>query len=394
MLRPKSILILAVVAVVLIAAAILSREKPPAVSIDNELLLPDLMAKINTVQTIKIKSAKNEFSVQKMENGWGIDQKDGYLADTEIVRGLLLGMARTIRLEPKTKNPELYEKLQLQDVDKENAKSVLVGLFDKSGAPLASLVVGKSQTAKADRAQREYYVRLGDSPQSWLVQSNFELEKDAARWLQQEVLRLDESRIRSATVSHDDGSVVVVRRDTSSETNFTLVDIPADKKIKYEFAVNDVAKSFSNLDLEDVVKAGNIDFSGARTAVMQSFDGMQITLETAVKDDITYARLRAQFDPALIDENQSTANVANEENTNVEGENVTVPEALVQAALKSVDEVQNEVEVLNTRWSGWAYQLPDFELNNIFKPLGELLEDIEQSNGEEESTEGNTAPQN
>jgi hypothetical protein len=167
-----------------------------------------------------------------------------------------------------------------------------------------------------------------------------------------------------------------------------LTDVPADKKMKYEFAVNDVAKSFSNLDLDDVAKVDDVDFSGSKKAVMDSFDGLRITLQATEKDDITYARLQAEFDPALVNENQPGTNIEAETEpaTNTENESATETEAQVQATLKSADEVQQEVEILNARWSGWAYQLPDFELNNIFKSLDELLEDIEPQEGDSEES--------
>ncbi len=394
MLRNKSLIILAITAIVLVAVAMWSRNEPTEIqSSDNKLLLPDLMAKINAVKSINIKSADKEFSVQKTDNGWAIDQKNGYPADTEKVRALLLGMARTKRLEAKTKNPELYAKLQLQDVDNESAKSILVSLVGDTDESLADVVFGKSQAAKADSGQREYYVRISDDPQSWLVQSDFELEPDAASWLAREVLKLDESRIRSAVVNHDDDSTVQVQRESSSEANFALADVPENKKIKYEFAVNDVAKSFSNLDLDDVVKADDVDFSAAKKAIMQSFDGLRITLEAAEKDDVTYARLQAEFDPSLVSEDQSSAEKKPEQDANAQDENSTETGVQVQATLKSADEIQQEVETLNARWSGWAYQLPDFELNNIFKPLNELLEDIEAADGEEASTDGDAAAQ-
>ncbi|MDH3694295.1 MAG: DUF4340 domain-containing protein [Gammaproteobacteria bacterium] len=388
--RGKSLVILAFVAVILVAAAMWSREKPQTARPSDDLLLPDLMTRINSVSTIKFKSADNEFSIQKLENTWGVDQKDGYTADTEKVRSLLLGMARTKRLEAKTKNPDLYEKLQLQDIDKEGAQSVHVRLIGDEDTALADVIFGKNQSAKVDPTQREYYVRVGDDPQSWLVQSDFDLVKDAKQWLRQEVLVVDESRIRSAEVIHEDGTTIKVQRDSSDETNYTLSDIPESRKIKYEFAVNDVANSFANLNMDDVVKADDIDFADAEKATMQSFDGLQISLETAQKDDVTYARLQAE----LVDNNTSEASEEKDENRRSEDDAATDSERQPTATLKSVEEVKQEIEMLNARWSGWAYQLPDFELNNIFKPIDELLEEIEQAEGEREPADGNTSTQN
>ena len=383
--RGKSLIILAIVAVVLIAAALWSREKPQTATSEEELLLPDLMANINAVKTINFKSAGNTFSVQKSEDGWELDQKDGYAADTEKVRAMLLGMARTKRLEAKTKNPDLYGKLQLEDVDNEGAQSVLISLVDDKNKLLADVVFGKSQSAKAGPAQREYYVRVGDDPQSWLVQSDFELVKDASQWLLQEVLAIDESRIRSAEVNHEDGTTIEVQRDSSGETNFTLVDIPEGRKVKYEFSVNDVANSFANLKLQDVSKVDEIDFSDAKRAVVQSFDGLMVTLETAQKDDVTYARLNAEFSSESVEKNDSAENAKAETESADQSTNT----------INTIDEVKQEVERLNARWSGWAYQLPDFELNNIFKPMDELLEEIESSEDEEEqASENNPEAQN
>lgn len=391
--RGRSLGILVVVAVILVAAAMWSREKPQTVQSSDDLLLSELMANINSVSTIKFKSADNEFSIQKTENGWGVDQKNGYPVETKKVRSLLLGMARTKRLEAKTRNPDLYEKLQLQDVDKEGAQSVHVSLMGDNDTALADVIFGKNQSAKADPAQREYYVRVGDDPQSWLVQSDFELVRDASQWLLQEVLALDESRIRSAEVAHENGTVVMVQRSSSDDANFLLSNIPEGRKIEYEFAVNDVANSFANLNLEDVVKVDEVDFSNSRKAVMHSFDGLTVVLEAAEKGEMFYARLQAEFDSELVEENKSDTSTENEESLHSEGDTIAEPQAQPAATSKSADEVQQEVDMLNARWAGWAYQLPDFELNSIFKPMDELLEEIEEEDVEEaqSSEEGSDA---
>ncbi len=392
--RGKSLIVLAIVAIVLVAAAMLSRERPETATPENDLLLPELMDNVNSISTIRLQTADAAFSVQKSGAGWSIDQQDGYPADTEIVRSLLLGMARTKRLEAKTKNPDLYEKLQLEDVEEEGSQSVLVSLLDDKNDSFADIVFGKSQAAKADPAQREYYVRVGDDPQSWLVQSDFDLVKDASQWLPQEVLAVDESRIRSAEVTHEDGTTVKVQRDSSEETNFVLSNIPEGRKLKYEFAVNDIANAFANLNLEDVVKVGEIDFTNAKKAKMRSFDGLQITLEAAEKDGSTYARLQAEFDPESVDKNDSEAGTEIKQDTGSDTESASVVEEQPSPALKSADEIQQEVATLNTRWTGWAYRLPDFELNNIFKPMDELLEEAEEEETEEQTSEDDVEIQN
>ena len=317
-------------------------------------LLPELMQQVNDVDRIRVVAADGEFNVTREEGGWTIAERAGYAADLDVVRSALLGLARMERTEAKTSNPELYSKLDLQDPTVEGSPAVQVQLLagDQS---LADVILGRSSPSRGDPNQRDYYVRAAGNPQSWLVETDTELSTSVDAWLAREVLELEQSRIRAARVRPASGDPVVVVRVSPGEENFELSGVPDGKRIKYQFAVNDVARSFASLQLEDVAPAAEVELEDAAVAAMETYDGLRVTLTGAERDGKYFATLQAAYDSALTREPDMD---------------------LADNASLTPEEVQAEAAELNARWQGWVYELPGFDVRNITKPFAELVEDL------------------
>ena len=65
----------------------------------------------------------------------------------------LLGLADLAFVEPKTKKPDLYPRLELEDADKKGAKSTLVTVSDDKGSLLGEIIAGKRSVDAAGRRQ-------------------------------------------------------------------------------------------------------------------------------------------------------------------------------------------------------------------------------------------------
>ena len=381
MLRPGSIAMLAVLAVAGVALVVWTRDQPQAPAGAGEPLFPGLMERVNDVTEIGVTSAEGRFTVSLDAGRWVVAEKSGYPAEAATVRRFLIGVAELSRLEPKTRNPELYAKLDLEDVDVEGAKSTGFVLRDADGAVLAQWLLGKSRPAKVDPERRELYVRLAGDAQTWLAEGVVQADRRAVAWLSQGVLEIDRDRIRRVTVEHADGGEVRVERPDPAENDFELQAVPAGKRVEYPFAVNDLATSFSALRLDDVAAEPTVDFSApAAKATLLTFDGLRVELERGRRDDEPFVRLTAAFDETAVAAPAAEASSA-ELSTGSES-------AGVDAARKSADEVRGEVQTLNARWRGWAYRLPAFRLDSLFKPMAELVSDVEA----EATLPGDAAP--
>ena len=59
-----------------------------------------------------------------------VEEKGGYPADVAKVQQALLGLADLTFVEPKTRKPDLYPRLEVEDADKPGTKSTLVTVTD------------------------------------------------------------------------------------------------------------------------------------------------------------------------------------------------------------------------------------------------------------------------
>ena len=112
--KPKTLAILAAVALALVALAafsIKSRSGAHAQGGDKETLLPDLAERVNDVAEVQIEKAEQKTTLAKEGDTWVCREESGYRADFDKVRSLLVALARLEVVEPMTKDPAGHGKL-------------------------------------------------------------------------------------------------------------------------------------------------------------------------------------------------------------------------------------------------------------------------------------------
>ena len=132
-------------------------------------------------------------------------------------------------------------------------------------------------------------------------------------------------------------------------------------------------------------------------AVVETFDGLQVTVHTAKEGEKIYGTVSAAFDPSLIYKvEEETAQSAPKKNKKEEinsspdkkEEDSSKAEATEKKGevdqekraseppkpkIKSADEVQKEVVAINERVSGWTFELPKFRVDNFSKHKKDLI---------------------
>ncbi|HZD53175.1 MAG TPA: DUF4340 domain-containing protein, partial [Woeseiaceae bacterium] len=194
----RTLRILAVAVVVLFAAVLLlNRQRGPETTTE-ALLFPGLKDKLDGVAEVRIADADSDLRIVREEGGWTVPEKGDYPADTVKLRKLLLAVAEARKVEQKTSDSELYDRLGVQDPQKEGAKGVLVETTGLGDADF-SLILG-------DSAQRDYrYVRVSGETTSWMVDRNPEVPDDVSGWLLADIADVASSRVQSVTIRHSDG---------------------------------------------------------------------------------------------------------------------------------------------------------------------------------------------
>lgn len=382
--KSKTLLMLAgITLVVIIGAVFVGQERKDKPVQAGELVFPDLMARINEIVEVTIETKEETVTLIQKDHTWTVKEKGGYAADFEKIKPVLIGMAELRIREPKTKNPDLYEKLGLQDKDAEGSSSTALTLKAQGTNAVATLILGNQRPGKGTPGKSDMYIRKPDDPQTWLVSGKLPIEKVPGEWLEKDLLKIANKRIQQVRVTHSNGETLSVYKDTPDALDFKVRDIPKGKKVSSQFNVNNVATSIAQLQMEDVKKAGDVEFSAKSgiQAVVETFDGLRLTVQTMSKDEIILSKITTTFDPALIykepekesSENTKASSEKSKDGTQDGEEQEKKTPVTKESVLKTEEEVQKEVAALNTKFKDWIFELPKFRVENFSKKKNDLI---------------------
>ena len=331
-------------------------------------LFPDLGKRVNDVAALELESTKGTFRIERTADGWVLPDKAGYRAKADLTRKNILGIAGLETLEPRTDKPALYNLIQVnapkdyQPAD-EAAKSepgpILARLLDDKGQPLAAVIVGKVKTRELGSRPAEIHVRKPDEARAWLAKGRVDLPADLGAWLDKDMVKIERARVASAHVQHADGERLdLVRapadaaKEGGSKDDFRPVKIPAGKKIASQYDANSLPGALAFISFDDVAKADGKDFSKATLSVIETLDGIRVSIKSIpAADKKAWITVALEYDPALV-----KADAAN-------------------TALLSEDAAKKQVEEANARMQGWTYLITEYAARDITRHLADLLED-------------------
>lgn len=356
-----AVALVVITAVIAMVSGLEKDKEQPAV------LFPGLEAQLSEVDAVSIATRTEKVAVRRTDEGWVVSELDNYPAEKKRVHGLLLGLSGLRVVEAKTQNPDLYARVRLRDLDLEGSEATQVRL-SKKGAPLGEILIGSQSPSRRDPSMAQVFVRRPQEGRVWLVEGRFDpLSAKPADWAQGELLSLDRARIYSAeTQDPSSGQPIRVSR-SPGERDFTLQDMPEGKKVRYQFAVNDVAASYAELRLDAVREGVPAVWERKSAAVMNTFDGLEVKIlsysgiDAATGGEGYWVTLEARAGTRAYSETEA-----------VGGGELDTGEAI---ALKSEAEVEAEVDALNERWGGWRFRLPQVVYDRVFPKYDELLED-------------------
>lgn len=368
----------------------------------SSLFFPDLAQHVNDVAAIEVANADGAFEVEKEDDGWGMPSKGGFPVDFSKVKEVVVAMSQLEKLEAKTKNPENFSKLGLEDVGEPESKSTRVVLKDASGATLAALLVGNTHPRKSGAGKPSLYVREPDSEQAWQVTGRVWVEPTASNWLEKTICEIGRERIAKVVTTHPDGETLVVSKNAPEDTDWTVEGVPEGRELSWAGVGGSIAGAVSRLMLQDVKPAEEVDFSQAPNTVTEysTWDGLVLTVRVMDTDDQSYLKLSAAYDPSLrpqepIGPEPEPAETAGEDSGDQgAGETAETAEAESKDSEaedkgplgKSEEEVTAEVAELNERFAGWVYVVPGYQASNFEKHMEDLLKKLPEP--EDKAPEG------
>ena len=358
--RVRSLIILAVVALAVAVAAVVVKTETgdSAIPGEGELVFPDLLSRVDEVHRIRAVSGGETFTLAHDGERWTMPERDGYRAVPDKIHKLVVGAAGLTRREPKTSDPARYPRLGLDDPAEEGSGSIRFTLEDDAEGVLADFIIGNRETSRIDLALSEFYLREPDDAQSWLVEGKLSVSRDPVEWLEREVLGIDEARVRAVRVRQADGGRLEVSRSRPGDGDFVLHDIPPGHEVESQWRVNDIGRGLASLRFQDVRRAaGEFEGEPGFSAVLLTFDGLAVHVNTWREDDGSWLRVRANFDEGAVDLRFGPADP-------IEG-------------LLAATSVREEAERLNESWEGWEFRLADFKRSYFTVPTADLVKPAE-----------------
>jgi hypothetical protein len=293
--QKRSLILLLATAVVLVALAIVALATGgPGVSRagSDQSAFPGLGDKLGQVASVAIERTGLNLTFVRDGDRWLVTQKGDYPADAGKVRRIVLAIADMTLVEPKTRKPELYPRLEVEDPGK--GKSTLITLENKSGAALARLIVGKRRYDRLGAGNDGVYVRKPGYPQSWLARGALDFSDDAASWLDRRIVDLPDSRVAKVSLIQPDGTSLILSR-TAPDKKFVVTRAPANAKYKSDTALGEPAMALETLDLDDVQPAAKLPVpdKGVTAASYTTFDGLTVDLKLFQHDNKDWIALTA-----------------------------------------------------------------------------------------------------
>jgi hypothetical protein len=291
----RSLILLASATAALVAIAIVvlaSGDRGVSRAAPGQSAFPALAARLGDVASVTVSSDGTTMTLIRDGDNWLVAEKGNYPANAAKISQIVRAMADLTLVEPKTQNPDLYPRLEVEDPG--NGKSTLVAVKDKSGGDLAQAIVGKRRYDRLGAGNDGVYLRKAGEAQSWLARGTLDPSGDAASWLDRQIIDISEKKIAKATLTQADGSKLVISR-SAPEAKFAVEDAPADAKFKSETATSGPATALETLDLDDVKPAGELPVPDKNvvTASFTTFDGLTVDLRLMERDKADWIAISA-----------------------------------------------------------------------------------------------------
>ena len=379
---PKVFLGLLAVTVITSAAALLTALAQPTaapVSYVDEPAFPALRENPDAVAKVVLTTPEGSFTlVRETGDRWSALERFGYPVEKDQVRALIVALADMRLIEAKTRLPERYGRLEVEDVDAEDAKSRLLRVESADGKVLAEAIFGKQQHRLTGDQAAGTYLRVPGETQSWLASGGVAIDGEVASWLDDEIVDLDGKRIGRIEIRPESGPGYVVQRDAAGEP-LQLADLAEDETAKAGADLDRLAAAFADLRFEDVKPRRELAWPDAHhTASATTLDGVELTVQLAKIDGEPWAIFDARqidavapapsAEPATGDEVAGTPAVEGTEAVEIGEEAALEGESAADTAPLTAGEI-------NERVQSWAYKVSTFVFDRLTAPRSDWLDD-------------------
>ena len=325
---------------VLAGVALYQRAGDAGPSFEPQPVVPGLADTVNNIGEVMIETRDETFHARRTEDGnWVIPERSNFPANIQMVRSASVGMAELQAIEPRTAQPELFDRLGLV-APEDDGDAIRVVLRNREGEVMGDILVGDEQGIADPQGLGRFYVRRTGENQTWLARGSMTVQRDPADWLDRNVVAIERDDIRSAMITPLEGPAYTLTRASEEETNYALDPIPEGRELSYPGVTYGPATAIANFTFEDVRPISEVDFSEAAEIVTETFDGLRVTARIAQEADLYWADL--------------------------------------SAASTGGPEQQAQADGINIAAHGWAFQIPEFNAQTFLATRDSLLAPVEE----------------
>jgi hypothetical protein len=298
----------------------------------DKVVLPEVGKRLGEVARVTLIHGDTKTTLLRQGEAWTVEEKGNYPADAAKLHQALLGLAELRYVEPKTRKPDLYPRIEVEDAGKAGSKSTLVTVSDAKGSLLGEIIAGKRRIDQLGGGTDGIYVRRPGNAQSWLASGTLALPGDSAQWLERGIVDLPRDKVKEAVLTQPDGSTLDIVHD-KPETPLALKGAPADTKLKGD-ALVEPTTALASLTLADVRPAASMPLpaTGVTHAEFTSFDGLTIKLALVDQDGKSWARFTAS----------------------------------------GTGEAEKQAQALNAKLSPWIYAIPEYKAKALRTKLADV----------------------
>ncbi len=354
---------LAVVAAIVVLVS--ERDGPDGLAAGT-MLYPGLLERVNDIDFVEVTSAPDgAVSARRHGGRWGVGQRFGYPADFETVGRMLRDLARLEVIEPRTSNPDLYAKLQVEDQESGTAAASIRIIVRAGEEVLADLLVGY---ARPEEAGGGVFVRRSGEAQSWLAKGGFQPVRVLTRFLDRNIANVEQRRIRRTRLLHADGETVTVTRPGPGEGDWTLAeDPPEGRRAKPAHELSPLTSWLDFLIFDDVRPAAELDFQAPLVSGrFETFDGLAVEARMVAADGAYWMVLEAsggEADPRVAPLLAARKTM-----------DADALAGSLEQALRTPEELAAEIAEINNTAAGWAYRVTDYKTGKFRTRLADVTE--------------------
>ncbi|WP_198371654.1 DUF4340 domain-containing protein [Roseomonas rosulenta] len=325
----RTLLLLSGAAAAAVGGALLLKPAapPPPSPAGAQLAFPNLAQRLQSAARIVATRHDGTLEVARRGETWVLPAKGGYPVRQEKVRELLVGLTELRLTEPRTANPELLDRLGVEDPALPGATSTLLRVLDAQGGVIAELVIGRRRVRTQGNVPESAYVRRPSENQAWLAEGRIPVDSDPQLWLDRDIANFPRERVRRIAVTRSGEPPLVIAR--SGEPDGTLrITEPADVPPGEETALDEAGRAFEFLTFLDVRPEAEIPGEALGEARFELTDNLAILVRPRKDGEALWITLAAEGD--------------------------------------------DEAARLNARWRGWAYQVGAWKEKAFVPLLSEL----------------------